>query len=58
MITIATSPYVSQLSKHEQDGLGIFQNHAYSILNVYSGFKGRDNEELTLIKIRNPWGRK
>jgi calpain-15 len=45
------------MSKQEQDKLGIFQNHAYSLLNIYSGMQ-TDNGEVTLLRVRNPWGRK
>lgn len=58
IITCATSAYVNQLSKNDQEKYGIFENHAYSLLNVYSNLKNRDGSSLNLIKIRNPWGRK
>jgi len=45
------------MSKAEQDKWGIFSNHAYSLMKIYSGLKA-GNQDLTLIKIRNPWGRK
>jgi calpain-15 len=45
------------MSKNEQDKWGIFSNHAYSLMNIYSGIRVA-GQDLTLIKIRNPWGRK
>ena len=45
------------MSKQEQDQLGIFQNHAYSLLNIYSNLQ-TPRGEVTLLKVRNPWGRK
>lgn len=58
IITCATSAYVNQLSKKDQDKFGIFENHAYSLLNIYSNLKSKDGSPLTLLKIRNPWGKK
>ena len=37
--------------------MGIFQNHAYSLLHIYSNVKTL-NGEVTLLRVRNPWGRK
>lgn len=57
IITCATSSYVSQMSKQEQDKMGIFQNHAYSLMNIYSNIS-TPSGEITLLRVRNPWGRK
>jgi hypothetical protein len=38
--------------------MGIFSSHAYSLLDVHSAMVGKDNREITLFKIRNPWGKK
>ena len=45
------------MSKEKQNQMGIFSNHAYSLLNVYSGLMTK-NGEVTLLRVRNPWGRK
>ncbi len=45
------------MTKEDQDKMGIFQNHAYSLLNIYSGIKV-GTHDITLLKVRNPWGKK
>jgi calpain-15 len=58
ILTCATSPYVAQLGKNDQDRMGIYSNHAYSLLNVYSALRDREGREVTLLRVRNPWGKK
>lgn len=58
ILTCATSPYVAQLGKNDQDRLGIYSNHAYSLLNVHSGLRDGEGREVTLLRVRNPWGKK
>jgi len=36
----------------------MFSNHAYSLLNIISGLRGKDGKDVILFKVRNPWGRK
>ena len=45
------------MNKAQQEQLGIFQNHAYSLLDIYSNLQ-TPNGEITLLRVRNPWGRK
>lgn len=35
--------------------MGLYGNHAYSIINVYEETLS-NSEKLYLIKLRNPWG--
>lgn len=56
-MTCATSKEVNQLTNSEQEKLGVFAAHAYTILKVYTNLPYKDSA-ITLIKIRNPWGKK
>lgn len=57
IITCATSAEVQQMTDQEQHQLGIYSNHAYTLLGVFSNLKYKDGY-VTLLKVRNPWGRK
>lgn len=41
----------------EQDHLGIYSNHAYTLLSIFPNLPYKGGQ-VTLLKVRNPWGRK
>lgn len=45
------------MTDQQQNELGIYSNHAYTLLGVFSKLKFRDGF-ITLLKVRNPWGKK
>lgn len=57
IITCSTSSDVTQLTQHQQDEIGIFAAHAYTILKTYIDLPYK-NGVVTLLKVRNPWGKK
>ena len=57
IVTCATSRDVHQLTEQEQEKLGVFAGHAYTFLKAYADLPYQGHM-ITLIKMRNPWGRK
>ena len=51
-MTASGSKYLNQMSELEQDKIGLISGHAYSFLK----FLKIGNE--TIVKMRNPWGKK
>ncbi len=40
-----------------EEKFGIAANHAYSIMSIHFVNHPRTNEKITLLKLRNPWGK-
>jgi calpain-15 len=45
------------MTDSEQDNLGIYSNHAYTLLSIFPNLPYKGGH-VTLLKVRNPWGRK
>lgn len=57
IVSTSASDMIGQMSEREQEQMGIFSGHAYSVLKIESDLTFRD-KKITLVRIRNPWGSK
>lgn len=57
MITCLSSETAIELSKRQQENLGIYAPHAYTLLKIYENLPNSEGK-VTLLKLRNPWGKK
>ena len=53
---VCASSGEGQLNKQRYDEMGLISEHAYAVIQTYKIQK--DNEEIRLLKLRNPWGHK
>lgn len=46
------------MSKDEQKKMGIYSNHAYTLLYIVDGIRhSTTKNKTTLMYLRNPWGK-
>jgi hypothetical protein len=61
IVTANTSEVVSAMGKADQKLKGIYENHAYTVIGLFENLPwnkpGSKLEYITLVKVRNPWGR-
>ena len=49
---------LTNLTKEEQNKMGIYSSHAYTLLYIVDGITDAlTNQQTTLLNLRNPWGR-
>lgn len=49
---------LNNMSKEDQKKLGIYANHAYTLLYIFPNVvDALTNQSVTLLYLRNPWGR-
>lgn len=57
IVSCSSSDMIEQMSERDQERVGIFSGHAYTVLRIESDLPWKDRK-VTLLKVRNPWGNK